>query len=80
MFIFPRILDIAMHDRKINGVALAKLTGIPPNDISRYHTGWKYPDAEQLAKIAVALGVSADYLLGLTDDPEPHYTRGEISK
>jgi transcriptional regulator with XRE-family HTH domain len=31
----------------------------------------KHPRADQIAALAQALHVSADYLLGLTDDPTP---------
>jgi len=31
------------------------------------------PTAEKLIKIAQYFGVSTDYLLGLTDNPKPHY-------
>jgi transcriptional regulator with XRE-family HTH domain len=31
----------------------------------------KHPRADQIAALAQALQVSADYLLGLTDDPTP---------
>ena len=31
----------------------------------------KHPRADQVAALAQALHVSADYLLGLTDDPRP---------
>lgn len=37
--------------------------------ISRYENGHMQPMAETLDKMAEALGVSADYLLGRTDDP-----------
>ncbi len=36
-----------------------------------YEKNRKIPSAEILKRIAEALNVSADYLLGLTDDPRP---------
>ena len=33
---------------------------------------------ETLLQLAQALDVSTDYLLGLTDDPTPHWTRQEV--
>lgn len=51
--------------------SLAEMVGIGNRQIWRYENGKTEPDGEVLAKIAQALNVSADYLLGLSDDPTP---------
>ena len=43
-----------------------------PSAISRIETGDRALSADELARAANALNVSADYLLGLTDRPAPH--------
>lgn len=39
----------------------------------RYETGATTPSVNFLTKLATTYGVSTDYLLGLTDDPTPHW-------
>jgi transcriptional regulator with XRE-family HTH domain len=50
---------------------LAKASGVKQSHISRLETGdIKDVKGSTLARLARALGVSADYLLGLTDEDE----------
>lgn len=51
---------------------LSEIVGIGSRQIWRYENGENVPDADVLAAIATTLGVSADYLLGLTDEPLPY--------
>ncbi len=37
----------------------------------RYESGEYIPRADDIAKLATAYNVTADYLLGLTDEPQP---------
>jgi len=58
--------------REANGLSqreLARLCGIAANQIFRYENGKGDISGTYLAIIAKKLGVSADYLLGLSDDP-----------
>lgn len=48
---------------------LAKALGINRATLSRYESGAIDPPSSQLQRIASALGVSVDYLIGKTDDP-----------
>jgi hypothetical protein len=41
-------------------------------DVSRYETETREPRSAVVARLAVTLGVSSDYLLGLTDSPKPY--------
>lgn len=45
--------------------------GVGPADVSRIEAGKNVMDYKLVA-IALMLGVSTDYLCGLTDDPAPH--------
>ncbi len=52
-------------------VALARAAGLTHPSISRFENGVNQPTASTLGRLATATGKSADYLLGLTDDPTP---------
>lgn len=54
-------------DKKIAQGELAKSVGIHPNILGRYERGETTPNIEMAAKLADALGVSVDYLIGKTD-------------
>ena len=49
----------------------AKTLGIPQTSYSRYESGKNEPDYELLVAICRTFGVSADWLLGLTDERVP---------
>ena len=51
--------------------ALAAQAGIPIPNLSRIEHGRQSIYIERLVDLAAALQVSADYLLGRTDDPAP---------
>lgn len=48
---------------------LARLCGIGVAQVSKYENGLSDPSASVLKSISSQLGISADYLLGLTDSP-----------
>lgn len=50
---------------------LAELLDLGVLQIYRYENGKNEPSGELVAKMSQLLGVSSDYLLGLTDDPTP---------
>lgn len=52
---------------------LAQLLGVGETQISEIERGNRTTSAERIALICRHYKVSADYLLGLTDDPEPKY-------
>ena len=54
----------AMERRELTQASLSRITGLPPSTISRYVNGKRNPNAEVLGKVASALGVSCDYLIG----------------
>lgn len=58
---------------------VARNAGLDAGNLSEIEHGHK-PSAriETLASLANVLQVSTDYLLGLTDDPTPRWTRQEM--
>ena len=59
------------HDSKWTQNYMAHLLGVARSTYTAYETGSKVPPLETVNKIADILNVSADYLLGRTDDPSP---------
>lgn len=59
--------------------ALARQIDIGNLQIWRYENGDNEPSSEILSRLAKALDTSADYLLGLTDDPLPFSVRDILS-
>ena len=60
---------------KINQTEIAKELGVSQNTYSQYETGARQPSLEMLIKLAEFYFVSVDYILGLTDNPEPYPKR-----
>lgn len=60
-----------MQQRRKNSTELADIIGISERNMRRIVAGGTTSD-ESVAALARALDVSADYLLGLSDDPSPH--------
>ncbi|MCM1546293.1 MAG: helix-turn-helix domain-containing protein [Clostridiales bacterium] len=46
---------------------LAEKIGVAQNTVTQYENGTAKPSLEVLFKLAVALGTTSDYLLGLSD-------------
>ena len=63
----PTRIRAIMNDKRIKQKDLSEKTGIPRQSLGTYADGRNVPDAEKLAKIADALGVTSDYLIGLSD-------------
>ena len=49
-------------ERKMSLVKLSQLTGISKSALSNYENGYRYPNIEQLERIAVALNTSISSL------------------
>jgi transcriptional regulator with XRE-family HTH domain len=65
--------------RKLSQKELALRVGCSIRQIGRWEKRENEPDAFSLGRIAKALEVSADYLLGLVSDPSNLYTEAELS-
>ncbi len=70
--IFRARLSEAMAERGVTQSALARQTGVDRSTISALLSfGTRLPNAQLAADCAAALGISADWLLGLSGRPEP---------
>lgn len=64
---FGERLSNIRKEKKMSQQELAKKVGIHANVLGRYERGEARPFVEMGVKLAQALGVSADYLLGNTE-------------
>ena len=55
--------------RQMTQVELARAIGLPPSSIAHFESGNRKPSFDNLRKIANALNVTTDYLVGRADDP-----------
>lgn len=76
--VFAARLTYLLYKTDMSQSELARKANVQPSTIS-YYIGnrRKTPQAETLRRIAVVLGVSADYLIGLTDDLPEQYREEE---
>ncbi len=63
---FGRCLIYARQRRDMTAEQLSKLSGINASQISHFETDKREPSAGNIRKLAVALDITADYLLGLS--------------
>lgn len=70
--LFRARLAEAMADKGMSRAALARAAGVDRSTLSQLLApGTRLPNAQLAADCAQALGISADWLLGLTGRPEP---------
>lgn len=67
---FPDRLSKIRKKRELSQDALARKAGLPATAISHFESNTRKPSFDNLRKIADALEVSIDYLMGRTDDPD----------
>lgn len=65
-----RIRDLR-EDRDLKQAELAKVLGTTQQNYSKIETGRSDISGEKLMKLAEFYNVSADYILGLIDEPKP---------
>lgn len=77
---FQDRLLLAIKDKGFREVLLAKAAGISSANMQKLLMGHYKPSKQEVLRIADALNVSAEYLLGFTDDDSPHagYDRWQI--
>lgn len=67
--IFPERLKSARNLRKWGQNDLADKAKMPPSSIAHFESGSRKPSFDTLRRLATALEVTTDYLIGNADDP-----------
>lgn len=67
--LFQQRLKAARELRKWNQSDLASQAGMPPSSIAHFESGSRKPSFDTLRRLANALEVTTDYLLGRVEDP-----------
>lgn len=78
--IFKERLKAARELRKLNQTDLAAKAGLPPSSVSHFEAGARKPSFDNLKRLAGALDVTTDYLLGRSDTPEASGTTGTLHR
>lgn len=73
-------LESAMKARKLEPADLARASGVAPSQLSYYLKGKRDPESGTLRKLAIALGVSVDYLLSVEISQEESDRRARLDK
>ena len=68
---YPRLRDLR-EDHDLTQTKLAKILGMSQTGYSKYETGENDIPTTILIKLSKFYGVSVDYLLDLTDFPDPY--------
>ena len=66
---FPERLRAARELRDLNQGQLADLANLQPSAVSHFETGSRKPSFDNLRRIADALDVTTDYLIGRVSGP-----------
>lgn len=72
-----RIKDLR-EDNDLNQTQLAKAINSTQKTISNWEKGYSEPNIEMIKLLCHFFKVSSDYLIGLTDNPEPN--RATVNK
>ena len=64
---FTKILKQLMEENSLSQTELAKKIGLKPSQVCEWLKGKSKPGYDSLRAICLALDVSADVLLGITD-------------
>jgi len=67
---YKRIRDLR-EDRDLNQITIAKMLNMSQTGYSKYETGENDIPTVVLIKLAKFYGVSVDYILDLTNNPNP---------
>lgn len=78
--VFTERMARAMFTKGIRQADLVERTGIDKGSMSSYVNGRYMPNAKNVAKIAKALGVTVEYLLGKDDIPVSQMTKPEFKE
>ncbi len=79
--IFQERLRVAREElRKLSQTELAAKAGLPPSSVSHFESGARKPSFDTLKRLAGALDVTTDYLLGRSDMPGASATVGRLNR
>lgn len=77
---FERRLREARELRGVSQSQLAEAASLPSSSISHFEGGGRKPSFENLKRLAGALDVSTDFLLGRTDQPDALSAADELRR
>ena len=69
---YPRLKDLR-EDRDLSQQQIADYLGMKQPQYSRYERGLRDVPTDVLIRLAKLYKTSTDYILGLTNNSEPHY-------
>ena len=70
--VFKERLLLARRRQDLSQEALAEKARLFKTDISKYERGQSMPTLPRLVRLSEALGISTDYLLGLSEKDQRH--------
>lgn len=73
-------MKAARELRGVTKVQLAADAGLDASVLSHFETGTRKPSFENLKRLASALRVTTDYLLGRSDSPETSAAPGKLAR
>lgn len=76
----PDRLRDRLAAKKLSQTELSKEMHTTQQHISSWIRGQKSPTANKLEQLARLLGVSSDWLLGLTNSPSPRITEADLTE
>lgn len=75
-----RLLFARENLRQLSQTKLASESGLPPSSISHFESGARKPSFDNLKRLAAALDVTTDYLLGRSDTPGSSGAPGRLHR
>ncbi|MGO9047781.1 MAG: helix-turn-helix domain-containing protein [Xanthobacteraceae bacterium] len=78
--IFKERLKSARELRGLSQTQLAADSGLPASSVSHFEAGARKPSFDNLKRLAGALNVTTDYLLGRADTPDASSTAGRLHR
>lgn len=69
---YPRLRDLR-EDHDLSQEQIAEYLGMKQPQYSRYERGLRDAPTDVIIRLAQFYQVSTDYILGLTNNPLPHY-------
>ena len=66
--------------RKMSQAELGRAAGLPPSSIAHFEAGSRKPSFDSLRKLANALNVTTDYLVGRVDVPDGPSSTDSLSR